>query len=94
MQLYNFNQMSSVLLGGSLGDRSILVCQGRCCRKDGSKKILTALESQTSGDIKVMPCGCLGQCGNGPNIIILPEEKLYQRVSPKDVSVLFLTHQN
>ncbi|WP_107669226.1 (2Fe-2S) ferredoxin domain-containing protein [Cyanothece sp. BG0011] len=75
-------------------ERRILVCQGRCCRKDGSKQLLTAFESQTPPDVQITPCGCLGQCGNGPNIVILPDKKIYQRVSEKDVSVLFLTNKN
>ncbi|EAZ91292.1 (2Fe-2S) ferredoxin domain-containing protein [Crocosphaera chwakensis] len=75
-------------------DRTILVCQGRCCRKDGSKQLLMAFESQTPPDVQIIPCGCLGQCGNGPNIVILPEKKLYQRVSAKDVSLLFLANKH
>lgn len=73
---------------------SILVCQGRCCRKDGSKQVLKAFESETPPDVKIIPCGCLGQCGNGPNIVVLPEKNLYQQVSVKDISTLFLTNKN
>ena len=74
-----------------LSDRSILVCQGRCCRKDGSTIILTAFESQANPGIKIIPCGCLGQCGNGPTVLILPEKIWYQRVKQKQVSLILET---
>lgn len=73
----------------NLSDRTILVCQGRCCRKDGSKHLLTAFQSQTPENIKIVPCGCLGQCGNGPNIVVLPDKIFYQRVYPQDVPMIF-----
>ena len=70
-------------------DRTILVCQGRCCRKDGSRQILTAFQSQTPEKIEIVPCGCLGQCGNGPNIVILPDKIFHQRIYPPDVPIIF-----
>ncbi|MGK7955544.1 MAG: (2Fe-2S) ferredoxin domain-containing protein [Crocosphaera sp.] len=71
------------------GDRTILVCQGRCCRKDGSTQLLAAFQSQTPENIKIVPCGCLGQCGNGPNIVVLPDKIFYQRIYPQDIPTIF-----
>ncbi|MGB5770768.1 MAG: (2Fe-2S) ferredoxin domain-containing protein, partial [Crocosphaera sp.] len=67
-------------------EQSILVCQGRCCRKDGSTKVLRAFQSLANPGIQIISCGCLGKCGNGPTVLILPEKIWYQKVTPKDVS--------
>ncbi|MGK7956861.1 MAG: (2Fe-2S) ferredoxin domain-containing protein [Crocosphaera sp.] len=76
-----------------MSDRTILVCQGRCCRKDGSHQLLKVFQSQTPENITIVPCGCLGQCGNGPNIVVLPDKIFYQRIYPQDISTV-LNHIN
>ncbi len=78
----------SVNSSSIVSDRIILVCQGRCCRKDGSKQLLRLFQSQTPPNIQVISCGCLGQCGNGPNVLILPDKIWYQQVFPQDVSLI------
>ena len=71
-------------------DRTVLVCLGRCCRKDGSKAVLTRFQSQATPEVEIIPSGCLGKCGNGPNVLVLPEKIWCQQVRPKDVpSILF-----
>ncbi len=67
---------------------TVLVCQGRCCRKDGSQSILTMFQSQATPEVDIIASGCLGQCGNGPNVLVLPEKICYQRVNPKDVPLI------
>ena len=66
-------------------DRTILVCLGRCCRKDGSKAVLTRFQSQATPEVEIIASGCLGQCGNGPNVLVLPEKICYQQVHAGDV---------
>ena len=67
-------------------DRSILVCQGLCCQKDGSEKLLKAFKSQTPSDTKIIPAGCLGKCEKSPIILTWPRKITYKRVSLEDVS--------
>ncbi len=67
-------------------DRSILVCQGLCCQKDGSEKLLKAFKSQTPSDTKIIPAGCLGKCEKSPIVLTLPRKITYKRVSLEDVS--------
>ena len=74
-------------------DRLILICQGRSCRKDGSRQVLEAFQSLKMPDVSIIPSGCLGKCGNGPNVLFLPEETWYQRVKPEEVYWRFATHQ-
>jgi (2Fe-2S) ferredoxin len=72
-----------------LSDRTILVCQGRCCRKNGSKNVLTAFQSQTPPGTKIIPCSCLGKCGNGTTVLVLQEKICYPTVQPKDISFIY-----
>ena len=69
--------------------KSILICQHLTCRKQGAAKVLAAFRSTVSSDgISYEGCGCLGQCGNGPNVLVLPERIRYYRVSQADVTVI------
>ena len=63
-------------------DRTVLVCQNTVCRKQGSPKVLEALEAQAPEGISVTGSGCLGQCGSGPTVLILPEQTWCLRVQP------------
>lgn len=69
--------------------KRILICQHLTCRKQGAAKILTAFQAVHISDrISCEGCGCLGQCGNGPNMLILPAQIWYHRVSQNDISVI------
>ncbi|KAG8388495.1 hypothetical protein BUALT_Bualt02G0131600 [Buddleja alternifolia] len=49
------------------------VCTNRTCRKQGSLDVLQILTGIAPPYVSVTSCGCLGRCGSGPNIVILPE---------------------
>lgn len=51
----------------------IRVCTNRTCRKQGSLDALQVLSGVAPPFLAVNSCGCLGRCGSGPNIVILPE---------------------
>ncbi|KAL0357637.1 UNVERIFIED_CONTAM: hypothetical protein Scaly_1449400 [Sesamum calycinum] len=51
----------------------IRVCTNRTCRKQGSLEVLQVLSGIAPPFVTVNSCGCLGRCGSGPNIVILPE---------------------
>lgn len=42
-------------------------------------------------DLTVADCGCLGNCGNGPNMVVLPEETLLHHVATTTDLVEVLT---
>lgn len=68
---------------------AIVICQNRTCRKQGSAEVLAAFAAiALPPEIEVIASGCLGQCGNGPMVLLLPSEILYRRVSPQDVENL------
>ncbi|NEQ73085.1 MAG: (2Fe-2S) ferredoxin domain-containing protein [Okeania sp. SIO2C9] len=76
------------MMENSQVERRLLVCQNRTCRKQGSAKVLAAFESSEVSNIQVEKSGCLGQCGNGPMVLILPEEVWYSRVFPQQISTI------
>lgn len=72
--------------------KQILVCQNRTCRRQGSLKILSLFEQASVPSVSVEGTGCLGQCGNGPMVVILPEEIWYNHVHSDDVSRIVQKH--
>ncbi len=69
--------------------KSILICQHRTCRKQGAAKVLAAFRSTPIPDgISYEGSGCLGQCGNGPNILIVPDQIWYYRMTESDVLIV------
>jgi uncharacterized protein (DUF952 family)/(2Fe-2S) ferredoxin len=67
---------------------SVLICQHRTCRKQGSAEVLTAFRSLMIPNITYEGCGCLGNCGNGPMVLILPARIWYYLVQPQDVPTI------
>ncbi|XP_077220536.1 tetratricopeptide repeat (TPR)-containing protein [Tasmannia lanceolata] len=51
----------------------IRVCVNRSCRKQGSRQTLEILSDLAPADISVNSAGCLGGCGAGPNLVVLPD---------------------
>jgi len=82
------------------GDRAILpiteleirVCQHTTCRKDGSAKVLQAFEAYQLPGIGVVPAGCIGHCGNGPMVTVLPAQISYSQVRSRDVAAIIAQH--
>lgn len=72
--------------------KTVLVCQNTTCHQQGSEHILTEFLSSAPPGITVEPSDCLGQCGNGPMVFILPEEIWYSCVYPYDVVVIVEQH--
>ncbi len=62
----------------------ILVCQNRTCRKQGSTQVLEAFQAAATVETEIKATGCLGHCGSGPMVVILPEEIWYNQVEPED----------
>ena len=64
---------------------SVLVCQHLTCRKQGAAKVLAAFRQLNTPNVTYEGCGCLGNCGNGPMVFILPARIWYYLVQPHDV---------
>lgn len=72
--------------------RKVLVCQHRTCTKDGAAKVLAILQQQKIVKVSVEACGCLGLCGSGPIVVVLPDNVYYWRVTPKKAQAIIETH--
>ncbi|MGF1536074.1 MAG: ferredoxin [Elainellaceae cyanobacterium] len=71
--------------------RRVLVCQNRTCRKQGAAKVLAAFRNQPVPG-EVVESGCLGQCGNGPMVLVQPDEVWYCGVRPDEVPAVVVRH--
>ncbi|MEO1376006.1 MAG: (2Fe-2S) ferredoxin domain-containing protein [Cyanobacteria bacterium J06635_10] len=71
---------------------SIQVCQNRACKKQGAAKVLAAFEANLVPGVTVTGRSCLGQCGNGPMVLILPEMVRYSKVYPSKVKQVIERH--
>lgn len=57
----------------------VRVCTNRTCRRDGSYDTARQFEAMVPRGVHVNRCGCLGRCGNGPNVVVLPSTAQYER---------------
>ncbi|KAL2649164.1 hypothetical protein AAZX31_05G234000 [Glycine max] len=53
--------------------QEIRVCTNRTCRRQGSFQTLETLSGLAPPNVAVKSCGCLGRCGGGPNLVVLPD---------------------
>ena len=72
--------------------RRILVCQYRTCTKDGSGEVLRAFQQQEIANVAVEGCGCLGLCGSGPIVVVLPDNIYYWKINPHKVQAIIEAH--
>ncbi|MBD1924789.1 (2Fe-2S) ferredoxin domain-containing protein [Trichocoleus sp. FACHB-90] len=77
---------------GNSSPTEVLVCQNRSCRKLGAVKVLAAFQALPVPGVTVTGSQCLGQCGNGPMVLVLPEQVWYSRVHPDEVPAVVERH--
>lgn len=53
--------------------------------------MLAAFQQALEG-VTIQASGCLGQCGNGPMVLILPEQVWYCQVHPDEVPTVIQRH--
>jgi (2Fe-2S) ferredoxin len=70
----------------------VLICQSNACRKAKSPQVLAAFQAADIENVEIVASGCLGQCGNGPMVLVLPEEVWYWRVLPEEVGAIARQH--
>jgi (2Fe-2S) ferredoxin len=72
--------------------REVRVCQNRTCRKQGAKSVLEAFTASPVSGVTVSASSCLGQCGNGPMVLVLPDMVWYCGVRSNEVSQIVTSH--
>lgn len=80
------------MVENSNSSRRVLVCQHRSCRKLGAAAVLAAFQISPVADVTVMGSGCLGQCGNGPMVLVEPEMVWYSQVHRDEVAAVVERH--
>lgn len=74
----------------------ILVCQAGACRRMGSEAVLHEIEELASsvGAAVVQSSGCLGNCSQAPNAVVVTEsdEKLFARIRDLSCSAQVVQH--
>ncbi|WAL58813.1 (2Fe-2S) ferredoxin domain-containing protein [Thermocoleostomius sinensis] len=72
--------------------RTVLVCQHQACRKAGARQVFALFQTSPLPDVAIVPVQCLGECGNGPMVLVLPERIWYNRVNPDEVPAIIQRH--
>ncbi|MBD2259125.1 NAD(P)H-dependent oxidoreductase subunit E [Pseudanabaena sp. FACHB-2040] len=72
--------------------RFVAICQNRSCLRSRSDQVLAAFQQHQSDTLMVAGSGCMGQCGSGPMVRVMPDGTWYCRVSPKDVPKIVTEH--
>jgi NADH:ubiquinone oxidoreductase subunit E len=63
----------------------VVICNGKSCHKDGANNLLNTFKQYHSDEFIITTKYCFGQCGNGPMVLILPGEKLYDHVTKEKI---------
>jgi (2Fe-2S) ferredoxin len=76
--------------------RKVLVCQHRTCTKDGAGAVLRVFQGRqiqnVVQNVVIEACGCLGLCGSGPMVLLLPDNIYYWRITPQKAQKIIETH--
>jgi len=70
----------------------VRVCQNTSCTKEGAAAVLKAFQRHPFSDVKVVASACLGCCGNGPIVLVLPDEVWYSHVAVEGVEAITAQH--
>ncbi|MBC7824721.1 MAG: (2Fe-2S) ferredoxin domain-containing protein [Candidatus Parcubacteria bacterium] len=72
--------------------RCVQICQSKSCRKLGAAGVLAAFQLQPVVNVEVTGCGCFGQCGNGPIVVVSPDQVWYCGVQADEVGSIVDRH--
>lgn len=76
----------------STTSKKVLICQSKTCSKQGAAKVLAAFEAHPVPNVTITASVCLGQCGQGPMVLVQPEKIWYNRVLPEEVPTIIEKH--
>lgn len=78
--------------------KHVFVCtSGKVCPLEGGEDICAKLrqlivERGLKGSIRINKTGCLDQCGNGPVVVVYPEQVWYAHVKEEDCLEIVESH--
>lgn len=59
----------------------VRICTNRTCKRQGSQQILKFAQDLGIDNVTAVECGCLGNCGHGPNMVLLPQEVVLRHIA-------------
>lgn len=78
--------------------KTVFVClnereAGPCCARGGSERIHALLKAAVkerglNAQVRVSRSGCLNRCGQGPNIMVFPDNVWYAAATEADVPAI------
>ncbi len=76
---------------------TILVCQKSDCMKRGGKAVCQALQAELHDrglhdQVTIKMTGCMKQCKEAPNLVVMPGKTRYSRIQAADVPALLDQH--
>ena len=76
---------------------TVLMCQKSTCWQKGGKAVCDALTEELSdrglaGSVKIKGTGCMKECKQGPNLVIMPDKTRYSRIRPQQIPNLVEKH--
>ena len=75
----------------------LMLCTGTGCVAGGSFRLKTALENELArqglkDEVSLVPTGCNGFCGQGPLMVVMPEQVFYGWLKEEDIPFLVQEH--
>ncbi len=75
----------------------LFVCTGTTCEHQGAEEILQTLQNELKQNgllkkTRTTLCRCLGQCGNGPNMVVYPEGIWYGGLGEGEIKQIVVEH--
>jgi (2Fe-2S) ferredoxin len=67
-------------------------CGQKGCAEVVDEFMFQFQQRQCFDKVAVTPCGCIGPCGQGPNVLVYPEGVFYTAVTKEDVAAIFDEH--
>lgn len=76
---------------------TVLMCQKSTCWQKGGRSVCEALTQQLSdrglaGEVKIKGTGCMKECKQGPNLVIMPDKTRYSKIKPEQIPGLIDKH--
>ncbi len=72
--------------------RQVLICQSRTCKKDGAAEVLATFQQAAIANVAIEQSGCMGLCGSGPMVLVLPDLFYYWQVNPTKAHQIIESH--
>lgn len=70
----------------------LIVCRGRSCRKYDCDRVFANFQQNLPPNVELISVPCLGECGNGPMVLVKSDSVWYSEVHPDEVAQIIQQH--